>query len=220
MAIIAYLRVSTDEQANSGLGLDAQLASITQKIGTPDATYRDEGYSGSDHKRPALLQALNTLKTDDVLAIAKRDRLGRDVFLMAWIEKEVKKCGARIISSAGEGTDADDPASVLMRQIIDAFAEYERNIIGARTASAMAQKKERNEYTGGKVPFGYTLDVDGVHLVEDQAEQAVITRIQKLRDKGYSLRQIGTELEQAGIFTKEGKQVWNPKTVRQLLMVA
>jgi len=71
------------------------------------------------------------------------------------------------------------------------------------------------------VPFGYTLDVDGVHLVDDPAEQAVVvTRIQKLREKGYSLRQIGNELEQAGIFTKEGKQVWNPKTVRQLLMVA
>jgi site-specific DNA recombinase len=214
MAIIAYLRVSTDEQANSGLGLDAQLASITQKIGTPDATYRDEGYSGSDHKRPALLQALNALKTNDVLAIAKRDRLGRDVFLMAWIEKEVKKCGARIVSSAGEGTDADDPASVLMRQIIDAFAEYERNIIGARTASAMAQKKIRGEYTGGDVPFGYSLHSDGIHLTKDPVEQAIIATVNDLRAEGYSLRQIAVNLEQRGI-TRNGKR-WHPQTIKNL----
>ena len=220
MAIIAYLRVSTDEQANSGLGLDAQLAAITEKIGTPDATYRDEGFSGSDPRRPALLDALTSLKTGDVLAVGKRDRLGRDLFLMGWIQKEVKRVGARIVSAAGEGTEADDPASVLMRHIIDSFAEYERNVISMRTVVALAQKRVRGEKTGGDVPFGYTLDADGVHLVEDQAEQAVIGRIKKLRDKGYSLRQISTELEQAGIFTKTGKTRWNPKTVRKLLMVA
>ncbi len=220
MAIIAYLRVSTDEQANSGLGLDAQLASITQKIGTPDAIYRDEGFSGSDPKRPALLQALDTLKTNDVFAIGKRDRLARDVYLAMWIEKEVKKRGARIVSASGEGTENDDPTSVLMRHLVDAFAEYERNVIGARTKSALAQKRVRGEKTGGTIPFGFRLEDDGVHLVEDQDEQAVIARIQKLRDKGYSLRSIGTELEHAGILTKTGKQVWNPKTVRQLLKVA
>jgi site-specific DNA recombinase len=214
MAIIAYLRVSTDEQANSGLGLEAQLASITEKVGTPDVIYRDEGYSGSDAKRPALLHALDTLKANDVLAIAKRDRLGRDVFLMAWIEKEVKKCGARITSSAGEGTENDDPASVLMRQIVDAFAEYERNIIGARTASAMAQKKIRGEYTGGDVPFGYSLHSDGIHLVEDPVEQAIIATVNDLRAEGYSLRQIAVNLEQRGI-TRNGQR-WHPQTIKNL----
>ena len=53
-ASIAYLRVSTDEQANSGLGLDAQLDAIIAAVGQPDAIYRDEGYSGSNPKRPAL----------------------------------------------------------------------------------------------------------------------------------------------------------------------
>ena len=79
-ASIAYLRVSTDEQANSGLGLDAQLDAIIAAVGQPDAIYRDEGYSGSDPKRPALMDAIDALSAGDVLVVAKRDRLARDTF--------------------------------------------------------------------------------------------------------------------------------------------
>ena len=134
-ASIAYLRVSTDEQANSGLGLglDAQL----------DAIYRDEGHSGSDLKRPALMDAIDALSAGDVLVVAKRDRLARDTFFSAWIEKEAKRRGARILSAAGEGTENDDPASVLMRNIIDSFAQYERDLIAARTKAALEQKRRK-----------------------------------------------------------------------------
>ena len=155
MAIIAYIRVSTDEQARSGLGLDAQLDAITKAVGIVQSVYRDEGYSGSNPKRPALHQALNALDKGDILAVAKRDRLSRDMMLALWIEKEAKRRGASIVSAAGEGTESEEPTAVLMRRIVDAFAEYEKNIIGARTAAALEQKRERGEKTGGNVPFGY-----------------------------------------------------------------
>ena len=76
MATIAYLRVSTDEQASSGLGLEAQLAAI-RAAATPDAVFTDDGYSGSNIERPALHAALSALKKGDVFMVAKRDRLGR-----------------------------------------------------------------------------------------------------------------------------------------------
>ena len=198
--IYAYLRVSTDDQAESGLGLDAQLEAITKTYGTPDKVYRDEGFSGADPKRPGLIDALDALRHGDALAVAKRDRLARDVMLSGWIRKEVSKHGAEILSAAGEGTGADDPASVLMGQIIDAFAEYERGVIATRTKSAMDQKRQRGEYLGGKVPFGYQLDESGRYLVDDPDEQRVIALIGDLRLDGLSLRQIGRELESRGIF--------------------
>ena len=58
MASLAYLRVSTEEQARSGLGLDAQLEAIESSLGKPAQVFVDDGYSGSDPKRPALLEAL------------------------------------------------------------------------------------------------------------------------------------------------------------------
>ena len=213
---IAYLRVSTEEQARSGLGLDAQLEAIIAHQGEPDEVFRDDGFTGSTAKRPGLHGALDALGKGDALVVAKRDRLARDTFLSAWIEKECKRRGARTISAAGEGTESDDPASVLMRTIIDAFAEYERNLIAARTAEAMAQKRKRGEKTGGDVPFGYRA-LDGGRLEEDPDEQAALELMRQLREEGESLRQVGAELERRGVLTKRGNTRWHATTVKKAL---
>ena len=216
MATIAYLRVSTDEQLK-GFGLDAQLAAIEKAVGTPDAIYRDEGISGTTADRPGIMAALDTLNQDDTLIVAKRDRLARDMYLSLWIEKEVKKRGARIVSAAGEGTESDDPASQLMRHMIDAFAEFERHQIAVRLAGGRAQARKRGRKMGGDVPFGYRLDSDGKHLIEDTDEQEVIRLIRQLRTEGESLRAIGDELRQRGVLTRRGKTTWHPQTIKQII---
>src|SRR5687767_9390194 len=127
---IAYRRVSTDEQTESGLGLAAQTTAIKQAAAranlTIRATFTDAGVSGGlpIEKRPELIAALAALRRGDVLLIAKRDRLARDVVNAALIEATTKRKGARIQSAAGEGTDADGPSDQLMRMMIDAFASY------------------------------------------------------------------------------------------------
>jgi DNA invertase Pin-like site-specific DNA recombinase len=88
------------------------------------------------------------LKPGDSLLVAKRDRLGRDPIVVAMIESAVVRKGARIVSAAGEGTEGDEPSHVLMRHLIDAFAEYERLIIVARTKAALQAKKARGERVG------------------------------------------------------------------------
>ena len=80
-----------------------------------------------------------------MLLVAKRDRLGRDVIAVAMIERLIAKRGARVVSAAGEGTDSDDPSALLMRRLIDSFAEYERALIAARTRAALAAKRRRGE---------------------------------------------------------------------------
>lgn len=220
MKTVAYLRVSTDEQAQSGLGLEAQLEAITKKFGAPDAVYQDE-VSGSKADRVGLLAALDTLRRGDVLAVAKRDRLSRDVYLSCWIEKEAKKRGAEIRSAAGEGTEGSDPVNSLMRHIVDAFAQYEREIIGQRTAAALRQKKRKGEKTGGAVPFGYSerIGEDGVkRLVADPDEQKIIEDVSNLKNSGYSLRQIARELEADGITSKGGSKVWSAEKVKRIVL--
>ena len=210
MAIIAYLRVSTDEQAQNGFGMEAQLDAIQKAQGTPDAVFSDEGHSGADPKRPGLLDALEILSEGDTLAVAKRDRLARDMYLSCWIEKEVKKRGAFIASAAGEG-NGEDLQDLILRRVADMFAEIERHTINARMEAGRQQARKRGIHLSRFIPLGYELDEDGKHLKVNPAEQQVLELIHQLREAGQTLRQIGTELEKRGILTKKGRKKWHPR---------
>ena len=216
MAIYAYLRVSTDQQADSGAGLEAQLDACTRAAGTLAGVYRDEGISGATglEKRPALLEAIGALKKGDVLMVAKRDRLGRDPLVVAMIESAVQRKGARILSAAGEGTNGDAPGDILMRRMVDAFAEYERLIIGARTKSALQAKKVRGERVG-HIPFGKRLAADGVHLEDDPTEQATLQQVATLKARGFSLRRIAHHLNRHGPLKRDGSP-WNQVNLHTL----
>src|SRR5262245_43502032 len=186
MNAVAYTRVSTEEQASSGAGLNAQLdvcKSYCSRRGLVlMSAYSDEGISGATgfEKRPGLLQAVSELRRGDLLVVAKRDRLGRDPIVVALIEASVSRKGAKVVSAAGEGTETDEPSSILMRRLIDAFSEYERLIITARTKSALQAKKRRGERVGN-IAFGYQLSPDLRHLIQNTKEQRTLTRIRELR---------------------------------------
>lgn len=206
---VAYLRVSTDQQAESGLGLDAQRASVLQtaeRLGLRmRAVYVDAAVSGalSLKARPVLVQAVSALQRGDVLLVAKRDRLGRDHIEVALIERLIGKRGARIVSAAGEGTDNEEPSNVLMRWLIDLFAEYERLIIRSRTKQALAVKRARGERMG-QLPFGFQVAPDGKHLEPNAVEQDQLARILALNAEGRSTRQIAADLNRDGYTTRRG----------------
>lgn len=216
MTAIAYIRVSTDQQTASGAGLDAQLDAC-RRVMDVAAVYSDEGVSGATglESRPALLAAVAELGKGDVLIVAKRDRLGRDPIAVAMIERAVARKGARIVSAAGEGTDSDSPSDVLMRRMVDAFAEYERLLIGARTGAALQAKKARGERTGS-VPYGFQIAADGVHVEESADEQAVIAAVRELRAAGLSLRAIVAGLDARGFLSRSGK----PLALTQVARIA
>jgi DNA invertase Pin-like site-specific DNA recombinase len=219
---IGYVRVSTDQQAESGLGLEGQEAAVRAAASRLRLdivrVFVDGGTSGKlgIEDRPVLLEAVGALRRGDVLLVAKRDRLGRDVIAVAMIERLVAKRGARVISAAGEGTESDDPAGVLMRRLIDSFAEYERLIISARTRAALAAKRRRGERVSGIVPFGYRLAADGRTLEVDAQETTTLEAIQRLRAEGRSLRAVADALNAAGVPTR-ARTPWRFEYVRNLL---
>jgi DNA invertase Pin-like site-specific DNA recombinase len=220
MAAIVYTRVSTTDQAESGAGLSAQsaaCAAYAAKAGlTVIGTFTDAGISGAAgiEDRPGLMAAVAGLRRGDALVIAKRDRLGRDQMAVLMIERAVSRKGAVIVSADGVG-NGDDPGSVFMRQVVDAAAVYERNLIKARTKAALAAKRKAGERTG-EVPFGWQLAEDG-RLIEDAAEQTVLTKIMACRAAGMSLRQIAAILTDAGVRTKKGAAKWHGETIRSIL---
>jgi len=215
MRAIAYLRVSTDEQAESGAGLAAQRAACAawaERNGAAFEAHADEGVSGASgiEARPALLAAIAELRSGDVLLVARRDRLARDPIVSAMIERLAARAGARIVSCAGEGTEGDSPTDVLMRRIVDAFAEYERLVIGARTKAALGAIRASGRKTGGDVPYGFTLLGDGRTLAPCAAERAVIERARELRAAGLSLRAVAGELARAGMLNRAGRPFHPP----------
>ena len=205
---VGYLRVSTDEQ---DLGPEAQRSAIeawSKREGAAMAAWFEDRLCGAIpiDKRPALLASLDALAEHraGVLVVAKRDRLARDVVACAMLERLTARAGARVVSAAGEGTENDDPSSMLMRRMVDAFAEYERALIRARTTAALSVKKSRGQRVG-TVAYGYQLAADGIHLEPSAAEQSVIARVREARRRGVAFRAIVAELAATGIVSRNGK---------------
>lgn len=218
---VAYIRVSTEDQ---NLGPGAQRDSIQQWADREGvqiiAWFDDHGVSGAAalDQRPELASALSAISAEkaDMLIVAKRDRLARDALLAGFLEKEVARSGATIISAAGEG-NGDAPQDKLMRQIIDAFSQYEREIIRARTKNAIAQKRKLGEHHGN-APWGMRLR--GPKLIAHAGEQAISNRVHQLRAQGVTIRQIVAELEASGVTSPRTDNPVGKSTVETILKQA
>ncbi len=212
MTTIIYTRVSTQDQSDSGAGLNAQLdacRSFAKQQGWEvSGEYQDAGISGTADldKRIGLMTAIGELKKGDVLLVAKRDRIGRDVMLVKSIERMVAKRKASI--HALNGSNEATPEGALMNTLMDGFAAYEVAVIRARTKAALGAKKARGERMG-KIPFGFMADSDGVHVVPCELEQVALRKISELKNAGYSLQRIANALNNQSMFNRQGNP-WNP----------
>jgi DNA invertase Pin-like site-specific DNA recombinase len=206
---VGLVRVSSDKQAESGLGLAAQRASIAAaaaRLGLPLVqVFEEAGISGTlpIDKRPVLLDAIAALRRGDILLLARRDRLSRDVIVSAMAERLITKRGARMVSAAGESSEGDDPASIMMRRMLDVFSAYEAAVIAARTRAALAAKRRRGE-RAGFVPFGWRVASDGRMLELAADEQQTLSLIRKRRAAGESLTNIADHLNDVGVRTRAG----------------
>ena len=215
---LGYIRTSISTQWCSASAQRAELEAWCAREGAElVAVHSDIGVSGGAalENRPALLEGLDALGAGDVLLVAKRDRLARDVMLAAMIERMAEKRSARIVSADGAG-NGDSPQDQLMRRMVDAFAEYERALIRSRTRMALAAKKGRGERVGS-IPLGSQLATDGKRLVRDEREQEAITMVRQLRQEGLSIRAIAREMNRLGVQARGSK--WHPTTVARLLSV-
>lgn len=150
MNLIAYTRVSTVEQGESGLGLEAQRAQIEAAATARGAIvvgWFEDVQSGGDTERPGLRDALNALDRADGLIAAKLDRLSRGVVHTGQIMAELNGRRKTLIV-LDLGVDTSTPMGEFFAFVTAAYAQLERRMIGERTKAALAAKAARGEQVG------------------------------------------------------------------------
>jgi site-specific DNA recombinase len=218
---IGYVRESTEEQVESGLGLESQRQRIrafcTMKGLNLVHLYEDPGVSGGKHlsTRPAGAKLLaEARRTKAIVVVAKLDRLFRSVADAAQTIADFDKKGIELVAIS-EGFDMSSPYGRAMAQMASVFAELERAMIRERTKAAMNVKRGRNERMSHHVPFGWDERSGGI-LVKNDRQQETIAWMKTVRGEGKSLRQIAALLNDQGVEPKRAKR-WLHSSVLRIL---
>lgn len=219
--VAAYLRVSTEEQARSGLGLSAQRAKVeamaTVKDWPPPLFYVDEGISGTkeSRNRPALAQMMDAAAAGEIDAIIVNsiDRLARKARLTLELAEEFQRYGVTLVSCK-ENIDTTTPAGQLFLTVLAGMAQFERDLIADRTRVALAEHSRRDGESGGRLPYGYAREEKGLRIERDQAR--IVRRIFTLRQSGLTLRAIAAHLNKRGYASPQGRH-WHHSSVAAVL---
>lgn len=199
---LGLCRVSTEEQAESGAGMDAQVVALRaaeKRSGWALELIPEPGVSAKDmRRRPILLETLRRLDAGeaDILAVAKLDRLSRSVIDFSSILERAQRNGWAVVA-LDLGVDTSTPTGELVAGVMMQVAQWERRIIGLRTREGMAAKK-RQGIIMGRPPA----------LPEE-----LLTRIRDERAGGASWQTIADALDADGIPTARGG-IWAPSSVR------
>jgi len=174
--------------------------------------YSDKALSGSDAERPGLWDAIYALKRGYTLLIRTWDRLARDSYLGEMIQMEVAKKGATIIAIEQSESSHNNPESKLVRTILLALAEYQRQITRARTRAAMRRHQAEGRRMSAQIPYGWKQDIkDAARIVPLDYEQAVVKRIIELKKEKLSLRGICAKLTEEHYRPRVGKRKFKGK---------
>lgn len=215
---VTYVRVSGKGQAD-GDGPERQRQAIARfahasKLSVVEE-YSDLGVSGTKElaDRPGLARLIDRLESNGVrtVIVERADRLARDLMVQEVILGQFAKIGARILTADGvDLTSSDDPTRRLIRQVLGAVAEFEKNVLVMKLRAARERKRSRGERVEGVKPYGH-----------QPAERAVIERMRQLRRKPtkgrrLSVAKIAAQLNAEGHRNRAGRD-WSPQMIHHVL---
>ena len=220
---IGYIRVSTDQQAEEGVSLEAQRERLEAYAKMQDLDLveiiEDAGISGTvpladRDGGAALIAALVDHQAPHVVAL-KLDRLFRDAAdaLNQTRQWDKDKIALHLIDVGGQSINTSSAMGRMFLTMMAGFAELERNLISERTAAALRHKKQKGEVYSA-LPLGYE-DQDG-QLVPIDEEMVIVSEIRAMRQDGLSLHKIANDLNGRGIVGKRGGRFY-ASTIRAIL---
>jgi DNA invertase Pin-like site-specific DNA recombinase len=198
--------VSSEEQADSRAGLEAQRAAIERECERRGwqivDVIEDAGFSAKDLKRPGVRAALELLAQHraDGLVVAKLDRLSRSMIDFTGLMANAQKQGWALVA-LDCAVDTTTPAGEAMAHVLATFAQFERRLIGQRTREALAVKRQQ-----------------GVRLGRPQSIPPTLARrIRSMRSRGLTLQAICDRLNSDGVPTPRGGSTWRPTSLRAVI---
>jgi DNA invertase Pin-like site-specific DNA recombinase len=219
--VVAYYRVSTSRQGESGYGLEAQqvaVAALLQRLGHELVGEFTEVESGRKADRPQLAAALaEARKRKAVLCVAKLDRLARDVELIAGLVKETERngFGGLLFADFPDVDPATAEGELFINQMA-AFAQFEARRISQRTKAGLAVARARGVQLGGIRPGTIKSNEASKQRATDSAERVRVL-LEAMAAKGLTLREMATGLAGAGFLTRNGQQL-SPTQVKRMLV--
>lgn len=219
--VVAYCRVSTLSQAEND-NIELQIESLTRHAKKRDLQitewFKDEGVSGGLEERPALAQMMRYLETHDdvqVILVYSLTRLARDLYIQEGLIREFGKLNKQVVSLTEPDLGSNDPTRKLFRQVIGAFAEFERAMITLRMKNGRDSAVAKGGWHGGQV-YGYD-SKDGQLLVNQKEAEIVrkifyLRRYQKMTASG-----IADYLNSHGVAAKRKGARWHATTINKIL---
>ena len=199
-----YCRVSTDQQADSGAGMDAQVAAITQAAEARGwqlaGVEADNGTSGTTTDRPGLQRILERVQPGEAVVVAKLDRLSRSVQDAAGLLDRANREGWSLVA-LDVGIDSSTAAGRLVANVLAAVAQWESDVVSERTSAALQARKAAGMVLGSP------------NRIPDET----VRRIKRWRSRGWSLGKIANRLNELEVPTAQGGARWYPSTVRAVL---
>lgn len=217
MRAIGYTRVSTSEQADSGLSLEGQATRIaafcTARGWELVDTVTDAGLSGGTMDRPGLQKILSLVRRREVDAVVvlKLDRLTRSVKDLCIMLEAFDRRDA-VFSSVCDSFDTSTANGRLVLNVLASVAQWERETVAERTSDALQVKKAQGRRVGA-VPFGFSLGDDGDELVPNPTQLETVAQIAEWRREGQGLNAIARRLNALGVATAKAR-TWAAQTVK------
>lgn len=193
MNVAAYVRVSTDLQAERGYSISEQTERIEAYCKAMNwdlvKIYTDPGFTGANMDRPALQELIRDIKDYDIVLVNKLDRLSRSQKDTLYLIEDVFTANNCSFVSMQESFDTSTPIGIAMVGILAAFAELERSQIKERMKMGKEGRARKGLWHGGKrPPIGY--DYTNNQLIPNEDAQQV-RMIFDMYDKGTGIRDIG-----------------------------
>lgn len=220
MKAILYARFSPGKNKEKESGNDQlqELRHFCDKEGYEiEGEFVDENLTGKSADRPALWEAIESLKKGYILLARDMDRLARNTMLSINLEMTVASKGASIVTLKGTDSSDDSPEAVLMRRMMQCFAEFERANIARRTSAAMRLRLKRGLVVGGNQPYGWMRNPENVdELIKNSIEVAMIEKIHGFVAAGFTSISITGMLNERG-YTKRNGSPWDRTTVSRII---
>lgn len=180
MTVYGYARVSTTGQALDGNSLDGQIAMLKDR--GAKIIYK-EAYTGMKKDRPQFSKLLNTIKKGDTLMVCKLDRVSRSASDGIKLVDELLERGV-VVDILNMGRMDNTPTGKLIRSVMFAFAEFERDMIVERTSAGKEIARQRDGYREGRPEAEY--DSDMYNVLRSKVNKGELTVMQACKELGVS----------------------------------